>query len=93
MILQNNTHLLDNTQIFTDILNLRKTNDVNASKGTYTGESEFPSDQSNENASHKSNLKRKRKQNQSLSSSITAHRPSELFGAKRTRVLRNNCKD
>ena len=87
MILQSETQLLNNTQIFTDDLNLQETNDANALKETYTEENEFLSDPSNENTSPISNLKRKHRQNQSSCSSITVHRPSKRFGAKRTRVL------
>ena len=87
MILQSETQLLNNTQIFTDDLNLQETNNANALKRTYTEENEFLSDPSNENTSPISNLKRKYKQNQSSSSSITVHRPSKRFGGKRARVL------
>ena len=49
MILQSETQLLNDTQIFTDDLNLQETNDANALKRTYTEENEFLSDPSNEN--------------------------------------------
>lgn len=44
MILQNETQLSNNTQVFTDDFNLQETNDVSALERTCTEESELSSD-------------------------------------------------
>jgi len=83
MVLQNETQSLINTQAFTDDLNLQETNEIYPFKNPlYSKQNELQPDQSKENTIPYSNLKRKRKQNQPSSSSITFHKQSTRLGAK-----------